>query len=163
MPQLPVRELGLEHVPAIPVDVGGMADTLARLVARVKQREQPLQGLTTTFTIGGSTERAYNFLFGRGASDAKAAEAHEQLRTFLSRDPSEIIRGLVANLERQDEEQALNAVGGGDPLTTLSLDDPRQWSIGWTTWPDAVTLGLPHLEEWAAAMDVTQPDKATEA
>jgi hypothetical protein len=163
MPQLPVRELGFKHVPAIPVDVGGLADTLSRLVARVKQREQPLQGLSRTFTIGGSTARAYNFLFGRGAADAKAAEAHDELRAFLSRDPSEIIRGVVGGLKAQNEEQALNAVGGGDPLTTLSLDDPRQWSIGWTTWPDAYSRGLPHLEEWAATMDVTQPDKATEA
>ena len=60
-------------MPAIPVDVGGMADTLSKLVARVKQREQPLQGLSRTFTIGGSTARAYNFLFGSGAADAKAA------------------------------------------------------------------------------------------
>ena len=29
MPQLPLRELGLEYVPAIPVDVGGMADCMA--------------------------------------------------------------------------------------------------------------------------------------
>jgi hypothetical protein len=85
MPQLPLRELGLEYVPAIPVDVGGMADTLSKLVARVKQREQSLQGLSRTFTIGGSTARAYNFLFGSGASDAKAAEAHEELRALRAR------------------------------------------------------------------------------
>jgi hypothetical protein len=54
-------------------------------------------------------------------------------------------------------------VGAGDDLTTLSLDDPKQWSIGWTTFPDVGTLGLPHLNEWAATVDVTQPDKATEA
>ena len=41
MPQLPVRELGLKYVPAIPVDIGGLADTLSKLVVRVKQREQP--------------------------------------------------------------------------------------------------------------------------
>ena len=35
-------------------------------------------------------------------------------------------------------------------LTTLSLDDPRQWSIGWTTFPDVYTLGQSHLDEWAA-------------
>jgi Lipoxygenase len=162
LPQLPLRELGLEYVPAVPVDIGGMADTLSKLVIRVKQREQALQGLSKTFTIGGSTARAYNFLFGGGASDAKAAAAHEDLRAFLSRDPSEIIRSLVGKLKEQDEELALDAVGGGDDLTTLSIDDPKQWSIGWTTLPDVYTLGLSHLDEWAA-VDVTQPEKATEA
>src|SRR5215467_1477121 len=115
--QLPLRELGFKFVPAVPVDIGGMVDTLSKLVVRVKQREQALQGLSRTFTIGGSTARAYNFLFGSGASDAKAAAAHEGLRGFLSRDPSEILAGLVGQLKEQDEEQALDAVGGGDDLT----------------------------------------------
>jgi len=35
--------------------------------------------------------------------------------------------------------------------------------MSWTTFPDVYTLGLPHLDEWAATVDVTQPDKATEA
>src|SRR5262249_5718045 len=48
-------------------------------------------------------------------------------------------------------------------LTTLSLDDPKQWAMGWTTLPDAQALGRPRLEEWAATIDVTQPDRATEA
>lgn len=163
MPQLPLRELGFKNVPAIPVDIGGLADTLSKLVIRVNQREQPLKGLSRTFTIGGRTARAYNFLYGDGGADAKAAEAHEDLRAFLSREPSEIIRGLVGTLQLQDKEQALDAVGGGNELTTLALDDPRQWAIGWTTFPDVYTLGQEHLDEWAATVDVSQPDKATEA
>jgi hypothetical protein len=35
--------------------------------------------------------------------------------------------------------------------------------MGWTTLPDVYSLGLPHLDEWAATVDVEQPDKATEA
>jgi hypothetical protein len=163
MPQLPLRELGFKNVPAIPVDVAGMPDTLSKLVLRVKQREQPLQGLSRTFTIGGSTARAYNFLYGGGAADAKAAAAHEALLAFLARDPSEVVSGLVRQLKEPHDEQALIAVGGGDPLTRLALDDPTQWSIGWTTFPDVYTSGLPHLEEWAASLDVEQPDKATAA
>ena len=57
MLQLPLRELGLKDVPAMPVDVRGMADTVSRLVIRVKQREQALHGLSKVFTIGGSTAR----------------------------------------------------------------------------------------------------------
>jgi hypothetical protein len=68
MLQLPLRELGLKYIPAIPVDVHGMADTVSRLALRVKQREQALQGLSKLFTIGGSTARAYNFLYGSGES-----------------------------------------------------------------------------------------------
>src|SRR5262245_11307036 len=163
MLQLPLRELGLKYIPAIPVDVHGMADTVSRLALRVKQREQALQGLSKIFTIGGSTARAYNFLYGSGAADKKAAAAREASHAFLTGDPSMIVSGLVRQLKEPREELALIAVGGGDHLTQLALDDPKQWSIGWTTFPDIYSLGLPHLEEWAATVDVAQPDKATAA
>src|SRR5262245_2709204 len=147
--QLPLRELGLKYIPAVPVDVHGMADTVSRLAIRVKQREQALEGLSKTFTIGGSTARAFNFLYGSGEADKKAAAAREASHAFLARDPLEIVSGLVGQLKQQHEDLALIAVGGGDPLTKLALDDPRQSSIGWTTFPDVYGLGLPHLEEWA--------------
>lgn len=146
MLQLPLRELGLKDVPAMPVDVRGMADTVSRLVIRVKQREQALHGLSKVFTIGGSTARAYNFLYGSGAGDKKAAAAREASQAFLARDPSEIVSGLVRQLKQPQDALALAAVGGGDELTKLALDDPKQWSIGWTTFPDVYAVGLPHLE-----------------
>jgi hypothetical protein len=163
MLQLPLRELGLKYIPAIPVDVHGMADTVSRLAIRVKQREQALQGLSKMFTIGGSTARAYNFLYGSGAADKKAAAARTASHAFLGGDPSEIVSALVGRLRPQNDELAVISVGGGDHLTQLALDDPKQWSIGWTTFPDVYASGLPHLEEWAATVDVTQPDKATAA
>jgi hypothetical protein len=161
MPRLPLRELGFKHVPAVPVDPRGMADTVPKLVLRVKQREQALQGLSKTFTIGGSTARAYNFLYGNGAADKKAAASREALIAFLARDPSEVVSGVIRQLKGPHDEQALIAVGGGDKLTKLALDDPKQWAMGWTTSPDVYSVGLPHLEEWAASLDVAQPDKAT--
>src|SRR5262245_44564086 len=94
MLQLPLRELGLKNMPAIPVDVHGMADTVSRLAMRVKQREQALQGLSKIFTIGGSTARAYNFLYGSGGADKKAAAARTASLAFLRGDPSEIVSTL---------------------------------------------------------------------
>jgi len=47
--------------------------------------------------------------------------------------------------------------------TPVSLDDPRQWSMSWATLPDVYRIGLPHLDEWAATVDVAQPEAATEA
>src|SRR5262245_18482754 len=161
--QLPLRELGFRNVPTIPVDIHGMADTLSRLAIRTKQREQVLQGLSKAFTIGGKTARAFNFLYGDGEADKKTAAALGAAQAFLGRDPSEIVAGLVEQLKQPHDELALIAVGGGHPLTRLALDDPKQYSIGWTTFPDVYSMGLPHLEEWAATLDVAQPDKATAA
>jgi hypothetical protein len=168
LPQLPLRELGLEYLPAVPVDVVGMLDILHRLSIKLEQRTQALQGLGRTFTIGGTTARAFTFLYGHEGAGAQAARANETLRGFLrdslGHNPLEILPKLLGKLEAQDDEVAAdNAAGGRDDLTTRPIDDPKQWSIGWTTFPDVYSLGRPHLDEWAAAVDVTQPDRATES
>jgi hypothetical protein len=155
---LPLRKLGFENVPAVPVDLAGMADTLLRLGIKVKQYEQALQGLSRSYTIRGTTARAYTFLYGSETPDAKRARGREHLHALLRRNPSEIHAGLAAEkLDEFDDEMPRH------DLTTISLDDPRQWSMSWTTLPDVYSLGLPQLEEWAATVDVAQPDKATEA
>jgi hypothetical protein len=56
---LPLRKLGFEYVPAVPVDIPGMADTLVRLDIKTKQYEQALQGLSQTYTIRGTIACAY--------------------------------------------------------------------------------------------------------
>jgi len=136
-----------------------MLNTLFKLGIRFKQREQALEGLSKTYTIGGKTARARDFLLGNVALDAKEAAQLERLRALLKRNTLEIIPTIVESITSQTESMA---TPGGE-LTTLALDDPRQWSISWTTFPDVQSLGAPLLDEWAATVDVTQPEKATEA
>ncbi|WP_433167133.1 lipoxygenase family protein [Kribbella sp. CA-247076] len=155
---LPLRKLGFDNAPAVPVDLRGMPDTLVRLGVKVKQYEQALQGLGRMYTIRGTTNRAYTFLYGDQPPDAKRARARERLRNFLHHNPLEIHAALAAEkISEQDDAPA------GHNLTTVSLEDPRQWSMSWTTLPDVYSLGLPHLDEYAATVDVDQVGKATEA
>src|SRR5262245_37095806 len=157
--QLPLRQHGLTHVPAVPLDILGMVDTLLRLDGKLKQREQALQGLSKTFTIGDATAPAYSFLFGREPVGADAAAVLIQLRAILERNPLGLLSSLVDRLKGQEKELARAAATDDHALTTRFLEDPKQWSIGWTTLPDAHSLGQPYLDAWAATFDVTQPDK----
>ncbi|WP_084286070.1 lipoxygenase family protein [Solirubrobacter soli] len=159
LPQLPTRELGLVNLPAFPIDTAGMLNTLFKLSIRFKQREQALQGLSKTYTIGGKTARAREFLFGHEALDAKDAAQIEHLRGLLKGNTLEIVPAIVDAITSQTESKA---TPGGE-LTTLPLDDARQGTISWTTFPDVQALGAQHVDEWAATIDVTQPEKATEA
>ena len=159
LPQLPTRDLGLKNVPAFPIDVAGMLDTLFRLKIRFKQREQTLQGLSKTYTIGGKTARAYDFLIAHESLEAKEEAQVKALREQLGHNTLEIVPTIVETIASQTESAATS----GGEVTQLALDDPRQWSISWTTFPDVQALGAPHLDEWAATVDVTQPEKATEA
>src|SRR5262245_58438427 len=161
--QLPLRQHGLTHVPAVPLDILGMVDTLLRLDGKLKQREQALQGLSRTFTIDGTTAPAYSFLFGTEPVGASAAAVLERLRALLKRNPLGLLSTIVDRPTGQEKELARAAEPERNALTTRFLEAPKQWSIGWTTLPDAHSLGKPHLDEWAATVDVTQSDKATEA
>jgi hypothetical protein len=166
LPRLHLRELGLGNVPAVPVDIAGILDTLVKLGVREKQCELAYEGLTPTFTIGGTTARAHAFLFGAQTADEQKAAARENLRAFLNSSPLDIPPSALAEvLKEQDEALAhsSNGAGGGHQLTRLSLDDPKQFALSWTTFPDVHAKGLPHLDDWAATVDVAQPDKATEA
>jgi Lipoxygenase len=164
LPRLHLRELGLDNVPAVPVDIAGILDTLVKLGIREKQCELAYQGLSRTFTIGGTTARAHAFLLGAQTADAQRAAARDNLRAFLDSNPLEIPpEALAERLKEQDEGLARATNGGGDQHTRLSLDDPKQWSMSWTTFPDVYSAGLPHLDDWAATVDVAQPEKATEA
>ena len=72
MPQLPLRELGLKYVPAVPVDIGGMADTLSKLVLsgsssasrpsrasprRSRSADRPLAPITSSLAAEQPTQR----------------------------------------------------------------------------------------------------------
>jgi len=159
LPQLPTSELGFKNMPAFPIDTAGMLDTLIRLSIRFKQREQALEGLSKKYTIGSRTARARDFLFGEQSLQAKEAAQLEKLRGLVKGNPLEILPTIVESIASQTESLAPPS----GELTSLPLDDPRQWSISWTTFPDVQSLGAPHLDEWAATVDVSQPDKATEA
>ena len=115
LPQLPTRELGFENVPAFPIDTAGMLDTLFRLSIRFKQREQALEGLSKTYTIGGKTARARDFLFGHESLDAKEAAQLEHLRGLLKGNTLEIVPTIVESIASQTESKA---TPGGE-LTTL--------------------------------------------
>jgi hypothetical protein len=129
--QLPARDLGFKNAPAFPIDVAGMLDTLFRLSIRFKHREQALQGLSKTYTIGGKTARAYDFLIGHASLEAKEQAQLQALREQLGHNTLEIVPTIVEIIASQTK----SAATPGGELTQLPLDDPRQFSVSWTTFP----------------------------
>lgn len=57
-----LRALGLDDLPAIPVDPAELVETLALLAGRDKQVEPARDGLSTTYTIDGHTAEGREFL-----------------------------------------------------------------------------------------------------
>ena len=153
IPQMPLRTM-YPHLPAVPVDVAGAIDTLARLKIRAEQTLQAVQGLNQRFRINGKTRTAYAFLYG-GMSAPSQIEALDELTKSLRERPGEASAEVQRRARRRDA--AAPTIGTSTPL---SLDSPEQFSIGWTTFPNVYETGLKSLPEWASSL--TDADSATQ-
>jgi hypothetical protein len=149
--QLPLRGT-FPNLPAIPIDVPGSLDTLAKLQIRTEQVLQAQQGLTRKFTIRGSTKTAYAFLYG-SASGATAAAARDALAKRLREQTQRALTDL------SPAARAATAPAQAANTQPLSLSSARQFSISWTTFPDVYGAGRPFLSTWASSL--TNADSAT--
>jgi hypothetical protein len=149
--QLPLRGL-YPNLPAVPVDAAGSLETLARLALRDAQETQAKQGLTQKFTINGTTRPAYEFLFGEATARLQS-DAWKAFENSLRDNPEQTTTSIQQNLDRRSDAAP---PGATDPL---SLEQPEQFSISWTTIPNVYKDGSPSLSEWA--LSLTDADSAT--
>jgi hypothetical protein len=152
LPQLPLRS-SFPDLPAVPVDIAGTIDTLAKLQVREQQEIQAKQGLTQKYRIGGVTRRAYAFLFGHPAAAAARSENRDALAQSLQDDPGAGPGQLHGSLD--DREEPVSSTTPGP----LSLDSPEQFSISWTSFPDVFESSQRLLPRYAASL--TDADAAT--
>jgi hypothetical protein len=149
IPHLPLR-LIFKNLPAFPIDIEGMLDTLARLAIRAEQATQAKQGLTETFTINGVTDVAYTFLFG-GTAATPAADASSTLMQLLRENPARVLTALFEKPLHEGGDAFGSSYVAGTP-NPVSLDDPKQFSMSWTTFPAVYQAGLPFLPVWASSL-----------
>ncbi len=138
-------------LPGVPVDTAQALDTVARLKIRAEQIIQPLQGLTNKYMIGGVTRTAYEFLYGNLGPPTLAPDALQELGTALEQHP----QAVLSNLSRlRAMPSASTAASRG-----FSLEQPGQFSIGWTNFPAVYQSGLQSLPAWTSSL--TDADSAT--
>jgi hypothetical protein len=95
IPQIPYRAQ-FPNLPAVPLDADGIKDTLEKLAIRSVQTTQSKQGLSRTYTIGGQTRTAYEFLFGTGSSvETELRELAERWRRSPRRAAAELQRNAA--------------------------------------------------------------------
>jgi Lipoxygenase len=153
--KLPLRLFGLKDIPAVPVDLAGVVETLIKLDVRAKETQQAIQGLTGTYTIGETTALAYRFLFGDQAADEAVADARERLRGVLSANPLAAGKTFTDKVPEEGDDLfglARAPAQRMGELTALSLDRPEQFSISWTCLPDVVSVGKPFLSRFAGSL-----------
>jgi hypothetical protein len=149
--KLPLDRNTYKNVPAIPISLKEIPDTLFKLTERSYATTQAKAGLSNTYTIKGITANGYSFLY----SDERKTENINR-RYALRKEIQRIAIPRVGNLilsvgldERLGKNGYKNPMPQGTALNQLSLDEPRQFSISWTTFYDIYNGSQPYLPTWA--------------
>lgn len=161
---LPLRTLGLENIPAVPVSTLGTVDALRKLSARATQIEPAKQGLADhSYTIDGEQATGRNFLFGLQAESFGESEEDTLIREIEENhqeDWTEALQDIVSDKPTvSDEPQPEFFRMLPDPRTLLSLDEPEQFAISWTTFNGVYKDAEPSLAGWASTLK--DADEAT--
>lgn len=157
-----------ESSPSEPATEGAKPRSLlGRLVSGAKEAVEEAAGKVEDVLKDGA-ERVLGALhLGRSGCEQEvvahradlAAEARAELERRLEASEEEVrelLRSKVA-----DEDPRPLAATRQTALTSLSLDDPRQFSMSWTTFFDVYRHASPLLEPFAAAIE--DPDEASRA
>ncbi len=155
---LPIRAI-YPHVPAVPVSLADTVDSLARLLIRTFETKQSMQGLTNRYKLDGVEAYGRDFLFNQNSKTRRVNNLAE-LKSALG--PSSI-REFAANLMRValDQVAITEATEFSSPLTQLSLEEPAQWTISWTTFPPIYQAATAQGLDTRYAQALTCADLAT--
>jgi hypothetical protein len=148
--QLPLRDFGLQNIPAVPylLTLSEPLLTLFRLARRALEVQPAKDGLSNSYTIGGRTGKAYDFLFGSSATEDLAR---------ATSDPEQILaRGFDgvrdAALRRHTSAPGSSTTLQAPAWTALSLEEPEDFSISWTNFENIYQNAQPRLPGWASTL-----------
>lgn len=149
-------------VPAIPVSIIDTVDTLGRLLIRTFQTKQAMMGLSNQYQIDGHTSYGRDFFYNREIRSRQVTNYTRMQQVLGSVSPVKFA-GVVMDVVKSDVSDSIKGFRNTDPLTSLAIESPDQWTISWTTFPEvyqnATRAGLDR--EYAATL--TNADAATKA
>ncbi|MEM6320482.1 MAG: hypothetical protein AAF960_22625, partial [Bacteroidota bacterium] len=173
--RLPLRRKGFKNAPAWPFNIRRTVSALIGLLRRAKATEQAKFGLTGTrdYHIGGHRASGYAFCYAKNNHRLKL-DAYAELLNQLRLNPFSIIFGkgfidnetqgvktkaeseATARRERNYEDSKnQDNFSDGDKvdLTVLSLEDPKDFDISWTTFGNIRGRADTTLKEkWAQSL-----------
>lgn len=150
--------IGAGECPGVPLcSPDQLIETLALLLGRAAQVKTAVEGLTTPYTIGGTTAQALQFLFDANTPGL----GFEELITLLKNDAGGLLDRLIEEI-RKGAASPPPTVPQSSPLTTRSLESADQWAIAWTTYAGIYENAVKDvLQDFAASLDPSRPNEAS--
>ena len=142
--QLSVQaKAGTSNMPTVPVpSLIELVATLLGLILKAKQIEPALAGLTNTYRIGNTTATAYEFLFGERAANPLIA-AVDEIHSLVKGNVPDLIRQILESGPGSSTQAA---------ILPRPLDQPEQFSIGWTNYANVYKNAQSQLARWTSTL-----------
>lgn len=140
----------LRDIPAIPVMLTGVPDALVRSLSRKIEFKEAKLALSEMYTINNRTATGYQFMY-EGEEDLSKKRVNSALLYPVTM--MQLTKELFGLAGKSTEPADM------ETLTSLSLDDPDQWTMGWTTFDEVNKFGEPMRSTWVSTL--TDADEAT--
>ena len=158
--QLPLNSWGhnFDDIPAVPISVSQALEVLIKLADREEATKQAKSGLSNKYRINNITATGYQFMYEKTsemsihASDARRDQFNSTIKN-LGNMTKELLSEIFHVSNDSSDPPDI------DLLTSFSLHEPEQWTIGWTTFANVYETGLPMRSVWASTL--TDADEAT--
>jgi len=164
--KLPLRLLGYEHIPAVPIQIIESIKTLTLLAGRKTATKPATYGLSNEYEIQGQKGTGYAFLYG-GEDEQLSEDTREKLanelrvtglQVLLSKDQA-LAESLKSKAEEKPTRKRKLVVNGID-LQDLFLEKPEQFTLSWTNYYDIYKKAQVHQDTWVNTLqDVTVANK----
>ncbi len=152
--KLPLEQYEFHNLPAVPISLKDLPETLLKLEQRSFATNQAKSGLSNCYDIKGNHANGYSYLY----SEERKAEKTQRNRNLRNE-----VQGL--NVPKVSElfftRTLSNRLGKngydddmpvGSAINQLSLDAPEQFSISWTTYYNIYNGSQGYLANWAGTL-----------
>ncbi len=163
---LPIKDLGYENIPAIPLQIAETIDAVYKLSGRSVATYKAKYALSNRFTINGIETTGYEFIYGNNSTHISFDSTHKLARDLEKTAMKMVITNkpvLLKLLKSRivNEQSVPNRLKRKDiVLQDLSLESPDQLSITLTNYGKIYETSKSDLKRWSATL--TDVDIANE-
>lgn len=146
----------MNNIPAVPyiLNLTEPLSTVLHLGLRSIETQPAKKALSNTYTIGGQTATAYEFLYGSAPTNPLIGAVTE-LERVVSGGEKTLTQSMKSS---RPAAPAVRATAS--EISSRPLDLPEQFAIAWTTYWDVYKNAQPYLASWTSSL--TSPADAAE-
>jgi len=157
--QLDIRKMGYTEMPAVPFSIPDTLETVVQLGLRTEECKMAKYGLSKEYSLPVGRHSAYTFMYDEQSHDTSKAEREQLTKELEALTEEELFQD--GKLEEMLKNQIpVRGKRDENDLTQQFLQEPKQFTMGWTHYYDVYQKAKHKIKDYSAIMK--DADKATE-